>query len=260
MISRVTLLATILVTSTFAGYSTNASAEISNITQAINDGGRQRMLTQRMLKNYALIGLGIDVEESRAQAEAAAELFEKQLKDLIAYKVNSEVAGLLLDIQDQWPKFRATVLSDSPSVDNTTDLRKLTDDLLASCHDVVLALEDASGGDTGRLVNISGRQRMLSQRMASLYALLAWGNTSSRNKSDFRQAMNEFKGALGELLDASENTEEITRGLKRVKAQFSIFEYSARIDSGEYIPKLISNASEKILVMMNETTAQYANL
>ena len=83
MISRVTLLATILVTSIFAGYSTNASAEISNITQAINDGGRQRMLTQRMLKNYALIGLGIDVEESRAQAEAAAELFEKQLKDLM---------------------------------------------------------------------------------------------------------------------------------------------------------------------------------
>jgi nitrate/nitrite-specific signal transduction histidine kinase len=32
--------------------------EIKNLAQAVNEAGRQRMLTQRMLKDYAMIGLG----------------------------------------------------------------------------------------------------------------------------------------------------------------------------------------------------------
>ena len=52
-----------------------SAAEITSISSAINKAGRQRMLTQRMLKAYTMIGISVQKEEAEKQLSSAIALF-----------------------------------------------------------------------------------------------------------------------------------------------------------------------------------------
>lgn len=237
----------------------NAQAAISNMGDAINKAGRQRMLTQRMLKAYCMVGQNIKADIAKGELNAAVKLFDQQLVELKQFRVNNEVTEALAEVEQLWGGYK-TMITAPPSVDKVAKIRKRGEKVLGATHEVVLNLQDASGTSVGRLVNLAGRQRMLSQRMASLYLLKSWGLKKARYNSDFSQAMSEFKGALAELADADNNTAEISRGLKKVKTQYSMFEYSLKTDSEEFIPQTISKAAGKILQYMNTITGQYAVL
>lgn len=234
-------------------------AEIVSMGDAINKAGRQRMLTQRIVKAYCMIGLDVKSDEAKKQLSGAIKLFEQQLAELENYYVNANVSEGLRKVKSLWHGVKAFT-SETPNNANAMKLRDKSEELLRAAHEVVLLLQDASGTATGRLVNIAGRQRMLSQRMANLYMMKTMSITGARYSGDFSTAMLEFKGALGELLGAPENTPEITRKLKSVRTQFSMFEYSVKTKSGEFIPGLIAGSSEKILKQMNEITGLYASL
>ena len=48
-----------------------SQAGIDNMASAINKAGRQRMLTQRIVKAYCQIGLDVRAEEARVQLDKA---------------------------------------------------------------------------------------------------------------------------------------------------------------------------------------------
>ena len=58
---------------------------------------------------------------------------------------------------------------------NGRKVLEISDQVLALAHQGTQMLEKQSTTSAGRLVNISGRQRMLSQRMAKFYQAQAWG-------------------------------------------------------------------------------------
>ena len=61
------------------------AAEITSISSAINKAGRQRMLTQRMVKSYSMIGISVQYVAANEQLSKAIDLFELQLSELKAY-------------------------------------------------------------------------------------------------------------------------------------------------------------------------------
>ncbi len=181
-------------------------AEIENISSAINKAGRQRMLSQRIVATYCQIGQEIQTKKSRKQLKKAISLFDEQLVELKDYRKTGKINKQLQRVTTLWEPVKEIAMK---PVDRSQaeELRLLAEDLLKAAHRVVILLQDESGTKKGRLVNISGRQRMLSQRMANLYTLQSWGFTSSEYTGDYSQALNEFKGALAELRSSELNTE-----------------------------------------------------
>ena len=53
------------------GISSQADETALPLQTAINKAGRQRMLTQRIVKAYCLVGLGVSTEQSKAQLAQA---------------------------------------------------------------------------------------------------------------------------------------------------------------------------------------------
>ncbi len=241
------------------GRPTNFPASQPPLTmgEAINKAGRQRMLSQRIAKAYAMVGAK-HVLSARIQLKKAVDLFQKQLNELAAFAKTHEEKATIAQVARLWRRYRALAMQ-NPSRDKALDVMALSEKVLAKSHQFVLLLEQRSGTKTGRLVNISGRQRMLSQRIAKYYAYKTWGFDKPEYDEEMNKAVAEFSNALDTLKNAPQNTSEINEALAKVEQDWRTFKVSKRI-KGDYIPSLVMRSMENILNQMNYITALYAAL
>lgn len=232
---------------------------IKTYSSAINKAGRQRMLTQRIVKAYSMVGLDVQIDAANEQLLTSIELFEKQLSELKRFSKNKATKKSLAKVESLWEPFKNIALG-KVSKKGVQELVKRDEDLLKAAHEVVLTLQKSANSKLGKIVNISGRQRMLSQRIAKFYMLLAWHVNSDTSLKLMNIASDEFSAALNELQISNLNNKQINAALDDVRVQWDLFERSFRMRKGKYIPLLIAMSSEKMLIKMNEVTGLYAQL
>ncbi len=237
------------------------AAVASNLTmaEAINKAGRQRMLSQRIVKSYLQMGQDIRYRIAKMHLQDSIALFESQLRELKAFSQDQETQRGLELVEKLWVPVKQ--IATAPITrEQAQALRENAEKLLAAAHQVVLILTDQSGTQQGQLVNIAGRQRMLTQRMGNLYMLMSWRFDDDVYRQDYRTATEEFSKALQELRGARENTKEISDLLYQVQLNWDMYNLSNRMGDDEYIPSLVARMLDKMLIQMNEVTGMYAAL
>ena len=87
-----------------------ALAQISDLNSAINKAGRQRMLSQRMAKNYSLVAAGLTNQAITNQMISDATQFKQALVILSAAPVSSSgIRNELALGESQWVFFDAAL-------------------------------------------------------------------------------------------------------------------------------------------------------
>ncbi|WP_456394078.1 type IV pili methyl-accepting chemotaxis transducer N-terminal domain-containing protein [Nitratifractor sp.] len=232
------------------------SIEIKSLAQAVNEAGRQRMLTQRMLKDYAMIGIGNTFGNPKEDLKKVTEMFEDHLKGLTAFATDPETQKSLEEQRRLWEPIKK-MLAEPPTKERAAELQGKLDALLKAANTTTELFAKQTGKKSGEIINISGRQRMLSQRMASLYMLRVWGIDDPKFKEKMNVAMKLFDESLKKLIASDLNTPEISKLLNRVKKNFMFFQIMNRSQS-KFIPSLIYEKSNEILKDMNTATGLYA--
>jgi hypothetical protein len=228
-----------------------SAMEIKSLSHAVDIAGKQRMFTQRMLKNYAMIGMRNTFGDPDTELKATINDFESNLQALIQFNTDNEIKSSLEKVKTLWKPIKQ-VLTKAAQKEKAGKLQEDLEVLLEQANDATVLFAKQTGKASGEIINISGRQRMLSQRMASLYMLRVWGINDPKFQEKMDHAMALFKSSLGKLMHASINTDKITALLQKVQKSFMFFEFSKK-----FIPSLIYKKSNDILKNMNQITALY---
>lgn len=245
-----------------AGLTGAACAQPLTINSAINKAGRQRMLSQRMAKAYCLIGLGVEAERSKKILEQSVLLFDQQLAELKAFAPTPEIKNTYMTLEQAWTAYRQLLTGAAPNVENAKKIAQASEDVLKLAQQGTVELEKRSGTAAGKLINVAGRQRMLSQRMAKLSMLRAWGVTSAQMSRDLSSAMQEFTSAQATLTSAPQNTGAINNELQLANTQWLFFAEAIKQTDGTRAEQLrnIATTSERILHVMDDVTGLYEGL
>lgn len=240
----------------------DARAQVTDVNDAINKAGRQRMLSQRMAKAWLAIGQEIDVTRAQRILADSMALFDRQFVELKAYAPTPEIRATYAALEPVWSEYKATLVGAAPGRAAVPRLVALDGRVLQLAHQGTVQLEKHSGKSLGRLVNIAGRQRMLSQRVAKFYLVRSWKADVADAGKELDAARAEFVQALSVLHDAPEATAAIRQQLELARQQWVFFEnallHGAEGSAGLQRSTQVFSTSENILEVMDRVTSHYA--
>lgn len=241
-----------------------ATAQVVNLSDAINKSGRQRMLSQRLAKAYLQIGMEVEAEHARKILDQSLSLFDRQLVELRAYAPTADSKASLLDQEKIWQDYKQLLVGKAANRRDGKNVLALSDEILKLADNVTTQLEKYAGGSSGKLVNLAGRQRMLSQRMAKHYLALRWDNAPADAVAALESSRKEFIAAFATLNASAANTAKIRDELALAQQQWVFFDTAIRqADDPKTRRQSCSNVastSERILEAMDKVTGMYQQL
>ncbi len=234
------------------------------INDAINKSGRQRMLSQQLAKCYLQIGQAIDPVHSRQILDASLALFERQLIELKGFAPTQDIKAVLLNLEQSWVRYKEVLSDTAPNQHDAKLVLTINEDILLMAQKSTDQLEKFSRTAAGKVVNIAGRQRMLSQRMAKFYQALNWDVAPPNTLTKLAAARKEFAESLTVLAGFPNNTTDIKRELDVGKQQWEIFDQALNKCSDPDKKSLLANnvamLSEHLLEVMDRVTYMYTRL
>lgn len=192
-------------------------------TAAVNVAGRQRMLSQRMVKAYLMLGQDIAAEDARRILRESIDQFESQLAALKAYQPSPGVEQALVALETAWAQCSA-LLAAPPSKAGADELYDANETLQRAAHRATLTYERVTGAPLEHLVNLAGRQRMLSQRMAKFYFYRTWGVYDAPADMELHLGHAHFTAVLNQIEVSPLASPPVRERVARLRSEWEPYE------------------------------------
>ena len=208
------------------------------LKKRINLSGKQRMLTQRMAKLALLVESNIDKKENLEKLITFSELYSKTLnafkkgdKDLGCIATNdTAVKEQILVLEKEWESFYDEVKNIIKGEDKEGKALAYViannESLLKSSNKLVIEYEKSNRSknylDIARLhiINIAGRQRMLTQKMTKEKLLVIKGEKAYEQK--LKATITLFDTSLIALIEGDKEQHIVKSSNDKIKKQLGL--------------------------------------
>lgn len=272
-----------------AAFATPTAAEYGVV---LNLSGKQRMLTQKMSKEALFIALGINAEKNVQSLAATVSLFDKTLVGLrdgdaslgLPATQSGRIVRQLDKVAELWTGYQTTmneiISSKSVSEAHVDVIATQSVPLLKAMNKAVgLYEKDAqmAGLETdpslATTINLSGKQRMLSQKMTKEMLLHIYQSGTGDARMALLETTSLFERTLAGLLDGDDNLDLPGTAQPDIRDQLQVVsgiwgEFKGIIEEG--VGNASGLSSDKLQVLetdnltllkeMNKAVGMYADL
>lgn len=235
------------------------AADTGQIAQDIASAGRLRMQSQRLAKLYLQAGIGLKAEQAKQQIDATIGDVDAEFVRLARYGHKPNIQRVYARSEALWQEMRQATKR-APDAAAVERLNQIADDLMVHTGKLAMLIEGEGETPVGRLLDLSSRLNMLSQRLARLYLQAYGGNRTQSVLIDIEQARKEFASGLRELDMARENSAASRDAIGLARNQWVFFESSISELGGrkeERAAQNVISSSERIAQVLDQTSLQY---
>jgi AmiR/NasT family two-component response regulator len=227
--------------------------------EAVNDAGRLRMLSQRLVSQVALQCAQVDTALATARRQAAEREVGQHLSRLTQTLSRPTFGDLLDPLAAAWQALQE-LLPAAPQAATLAAVDAAAERMLVAAEALTTALEAASPLATLAVVNRAGRQRMLCQRLAkqALIATLGAGDQAQAAAAASVQTIEAFEQALGRLAEAPLSSAAIRADLAQATLEWRSLLAGMRDAASERGRQQIALASEALLALFERLTEHYS--
>nr|WP_269117380.1 type IV pili methyl-accepting chemotaxis transducer N-terminal domain-containing protein [Ramlibacter monticola] len=230
--------------------------EAARIAQAINRAGQQRMLSQRLVKLYALACSRTEGAAAGALMRESIQRVEDNLASLQSDLSAASYGDLLAAAREGWQALRQS-LEAPPRATELARLDRQADTVVAQANALVLALESSGAATTVQAINVAGALRWRSQRMAKLALMQGTGGDKAALAAAMEQTAAEFEEGLAALQQAPLSTPLIRSMLEHGESAWK--ELRAAVPGADRAAgrMKLAAASEELFELFDQLTEAY---
>jgi len=237
----------------------------NTLKRLVNLSGKQRMLTQRMAKLAILVSSNIDKKDNIKKLEKFSSLYDKTLngfkngdKELqIKFIKKPSIQNQVKVIEKKWQPFYKSV---KDIIKNGKDKKALeyiidhNEELLKASNELVKRYEKLNKSqnylDKARLhiINVAGRERMLTQKMTKEKLLIVKGEKGYSSK--LQKSINLFDSSLKALINGDSSQTIVKPTNKRIKEQLEKVAIIWKKLKPLYQKK--RNSTKELVIIINE--------
>ncbi|SFV68980.1 Nitric oxide-responding transcriptional regulator Dnr (Crp/Fnr family) [hydrothermal vent metagenome] len=232
---------------------------ISDTVKLIDMAGKQRMLSQRIAKDYLYAGNKVASAKANKQLKKSLEELLEAHKALVESINDPEIKNLLAFVEMSTEDF-STTSKEAFTIDNAQLVIDLSESMLEGSQYVVDSLKKKVKIKESVIVGKAGKQRMLAQRIAKYYIAYQSGIKDKNTIEQMKSAVKMFTQAHKTLMENSANTPEINRKLNEIDRLWKIvYKFYLNIEKGG-LPLIVFNTTDTITKKMNVITGLYVEL
>ena len=198
----------------------NVEVSEESVNRKLDLAGRQRMLAQRMAKQLCYARSGVDVMENVEELQKAHGLFDSTHRGLVHgddeqglfEEGDASVIATWGDVDMIWAMADRTyedmLSGEVVSPEDFANTIKVSSELVSRANDFVAQLRTVYGehmGDVGHggalLIDLYGRQRMLSQKLSKEVCLAAYGHDVDATRTELDATIAVFDNSINAFVD-----------------------------------------------------------
>ena len=241
------LLTSFFIVSLLVSASFDAKAKINH---AVNLAGEQRLLTQKLGKQVAMVALGINKDESVKQLKETIKTFDKTIngllygdKDLKLEPIKSvKVKKQLEKVFELWFGLYVTVNTiaekGEATKEDVTTFNQQNSAIFKEMNKAVKFMESKASSEVNpalvKAINYASKKQMLTHKIIKEYLMAASGNNAPEFKKNLSKSLEEFDDILNALKNGDDSkgiskapTEEINTQLNEIENIWTSFKAAA---------------------------------
>ena len=227
-----------------------------NVFKLIDIAGKQRMLSQRIAKDYLYVGKKVAISKADKQLKASLTEFLKIHNELNSLISDSEIKNLLDFVSLSLEDLKSTSNEDF-TLDNAQLILDLSESMLEGNQYIVDSLKRIHKIKESDILEKAAKQRMLSQRIAKYYIAYQSGIKDENTVNSMKDTVKQFSGNLNLLLMNKNNSPKIDKKLKEIDKLWEIVhKFYNNIERGG-LPLIVFNTTDNITKKMDEVTKLY---
>lgn len=253
-LSRVVMIAALMLISCWSmAYAQHAGLG----REALGWADQQRMLSQRMAKNWVLLAHESMRAEQRQQLKQSMVQFEQNLAQLSSAAPQHPAVwqGDLATLKGQWLVYR-DMLGKTPQRALIPQLLLTADQTLKLSEQLVTSIKNSQNlGWNGLMLDLAGQQSMLSQRIALLYATQTQFGQAGDIGVQYQQAIQTFVRGMKRLESYQGHSPRVKQSIAAVQTRWRFTEYV--FEQPRSMARVVDVNCEQLLNDLNAITSSY---
>ncbi len=219
------------------------------------------MYSQRILKDYALVGMSVTYHDPKKDLKENINIVDKYFKDIEGHKLNEKLLAEVLEVENSWKAIRPA-FEQEPDKKKMSELREKVEAYTTRCDQVADDLAKDTGIKGEQDVVLVSELGLESQRLAALYLMKAWGVADTSYEKEVAQTVDQTEHLYQELMAADEKfvSKDIKDKLKTTENEFIAFGVMAKSTSGRFMPSMAEKSASKIFTTLREILAMEQKL
>ena len=204
--------------------------------------------SERIMKDYALIGMGIVYHNPQKNLDETVKHLEAEMADLMSEKTGKKLHAEEEALIVEWHKIEEN-LTHTPIKQSALELHHHVNDFAKHCEILAEELAASSTNHAEHYVLLIERLNLNVQELAGIYTMKAWDAIGDDEYyPEVEEVLADYNKDYDELMVANDNmvSTKVKERLKTLKKHFMMFEMMTASHSGRYVPLLIAKKADKI--------------